>query len=211
MIPIFGYFLVRAKCIHCYKRISFRYPLFELVFAVVWGSTLFLIQQEVLSLYLLILFLLTAYIALSDLKEHEVRVDALSAFSLTLLLIHILFIGSTFYWVESITMIVIIVLSIFVVRYWKGDNSAHKNQIFLGGADWVLLLASTLLFGLTQTIFLLVVTLFLILCSQVFIKRIPKLSIQKGVPFLFWFTPLLYLLIVFVLMQPINVLLPLHF
>src|SRR5690606_38963881 len=49
MVPLFGYFLVKGKCVHCGKKISLNYPLFEWSFAIMWAATLILIPQTIIS------------------------------------------------------------------------------------------------------------------------------------------------------------------
>ncbi|WKZ29949.1 MAG: prepilin peptidase [Candidatus Dojkabacteria bacterium] len=189
MVPLFGYFLVKGKCIHCGKKISLNYPLFEWSFAIMWAATLILIPHTIISaLIFLSILCVVWYLAYYDLKQFEVPVIALVVFGILLGIFHLFVMPLRLDVVSVLLMALIIVVAIVAVMFQKQD--AAFSELF-GLADWIVILATALLFGIEATVIVICISvgifvLYLLLSFGL------KLKQMKGVPFLFWYLPIWY-------------------
>ena len=201
MIPILGYFLVKGKCIHCNKSISLRYPLFEVIFALLWGISLVFVSGSILNSILFLSFLLlSSYVALSDLINHEVRIDGLTAYLVSFIILSHIVLKNQLDLLSAFAMIAIMVLSVFVIKIAK-RGKREKLQVYLGGADWAVLIIVSAFISLQNTTLVLVGALVIIGIISVFPKGASL--VKKGIPLLAFVVPLVF---VYVLLKVSSIL-----
>jgi prepilin signal peptidase PulO-like enzyme (type II secretory pathway) len=189
MVPLLGYFIVRGKCVNCKERISWNYPIFEWSFAIMWFATLFFFTHTAASaLILLSILCIVWYLAYFDLKQFQVPVIALVIFGVLLALFHFFVARLQFDIVSVLMMAFIVVLAIVTVMVQKRESGF--SELF-GLADWIVILATALLFGLQATVIVICISVGILIFYMI-VSYSAKIKLLKGVPFLFWYLPVWY-------------------
>lgn len=195
LLPVIGYFLVRGECIHCHKKINPKYPLFELSFGIFWAVTIFFFGTNLLLLAVsFFLLCIVFYLAYYDYSYHEVPVAALGllpvAYGILYFMEHV---ELNLYGIAI--MFIIVLLSVLAVRFTKKDVALE--DIF-GPADWFVLLLAGLFIGAEPAV-ILVITSVVLLGIFYGVQFLLAKKTIKGVPFLFWYLPILYIYTIYIL------------
>lgn len=169
--------------------------MFELIFALFWGISVFMLQGQYLLLGLLFFLLcIVSYLAYFDLRQHEVPVAALGLLPIAYGLLY--FVGLVELSLYGIAiMFFIILISVSVVRFTKKDIAVE--DIF-GPADWFVLLVAGLFIGVEPAVIVIIISVVILGMYYIAQYLVFKKTI-KGVPFLFWYLPILYLYTLFLI------------
>ncbi len=188
LIPVFGYFLVMGKCVHCKTKIDLKYPIYELI-----GGLLFVLGFVVLEgnlpefMIYSIMVSLMIIVSVSDI-EYQIVPDIILITFLPIILILRLV-----YPVETILNVLLGGVLGFLFMYliaWYGKKRFKKDA--LGGGDIKLYFIIGLFLGV-QIVFL---SLFFASLLGIILGRlvIKKMNPIPFVPFIFFGVLMAYFL-----------------
>jgi prepilin signal peptidase PulO-like enzyme (type II secretory pathway) len=197
LIPILGALITRFKCVYCNKKFSVRYLLFEVIFALFWGVTLFLTEFSLPGILSVLLFLsICMYLAYYDYLRHEVPVIALLSIIIPIPLMYFYQKPLLYDWMSALYMFGIILVSVIFVKLRRAEKQLF--EIF-GPADWFVLIVSAFVLGIQATTVILVISTVLMIIFLAFQAAVLKVKNSEGVPFLTLFLPVFYVFVMYYL------------
>lgn len=164
LLPLVGRFLLKEKCPHCGKKISWNYFIFEAIFGVGWfASLIFLYLSGTTSVLVLSLFLLlycaTWLLMYEDGKNYSVPVSWLISWCVIYVLTwYFVSISHHVYLPDVLLMAGTLGLALLSVAIRKPKQERSISKLF-GAADFIVLFLFVILLGFQSTTFILVLTM----------------------------------------------------
>lgn len=140
LIPVISYVLLRGQCRHCHAPISMRYPLIELITAILFVLVFNRFGFSVQTLIGFVFMSTLIIIALMDIDTMEIM-DRFQILILILALINLGFSPLSFY--NHVAAFFIISIPFFLIAHFYGG---------MGGGDVKLVAVSGLLLGIKSTL-----------------------------------------------------------
>lgn len=200
LLPFVGPLLAKNMCVHCGKQIAKKYFWFEILFAICWGITLYLLFTHALLTPIIVTAALTAFslsalLMYEDYRHYSVPVFWLIAgLGADVWLWYVL--GNTrLYLVDIVVLFGMLSVSLLVVRILK-RNVIHSFKGMFGLADFIVLLVLVMLIGYTAMTYVLIFTA---ITAVVYLLLEKRLKAGQRLPFLTLFLP--WALVALLLMQ----------
>jgi prepilin signal peptidase PulO-like enzyme (type II secretory pathway) len=150
LIPIFGYILTLGKCKNCNKRISFSYPLFEMIFGLL---PILVYNKFGFSIYSFCIFLLLCIaLTISLIDFHTLTIPdsliiAFLAISIYPIIFHEAYIENLYGFI-LMTFIFLTIIIIFPGGFGGGDlKLASCIGLFAGFTQAIIILETSLITG----------------------------------------------------------------
>lgn len=179
LLPMFGWFLVRGKCIHCNEKISLWYPLSELMGGLIFLFGYLLLRDNMVEYSIAMVFvMLMIIVSVSDLKYQVVPNKVLLIFLPVVFVLRMVFPLTTWYY--SLLGGVFGFLFMWLMAFY---GKKHFKKEALGGGDIKLYF----LIGLFLEVHLVFLSLlFASMLGLIFGKLVVrKLEYLPFVPFIF--------------------------
>ena len=179
LFPIIGYLVLKGKCKNCKTPISVKYPLMELLTAILFSVSFVILRENVVEYILVVVFIsLMVIVTVSDIYYQIVPNIILLVFLPVILVLRM--IGSEVLWYNSLLGGALGFGFMFLIS-WYGKKRFKKEA--LGGGDIKLYLLIGLFLGLnTVTLSIMFAALIGIIYSLIFRKKSGYLPF---VPFIF--------------------------
>jgi leader peptidase (prepilin peptidase) / N-methyltransferase len=201
-IPIISFFVLRARCRECGKKISWRYPTVELITAFL---ALLLFMKFGLSLNFLVFFIFTAVlivISFVDL-DHQIIPDILSLPGIPIFFLAAVFIVKV-PWHEALIGLLVGGGVLFLIAFVYEKITKREG---MGGGDIKLLAMIGAFLGWKSLIFILLFSSFAGVLVGLTVMIIKKKDMKYAVPFgaflsaaavgyIFWGTPFIRFLLI---------------
>jgi leader peptidase (prepilin peptidase)/N-methyltransferase len=130
LIPVIGYLVLRGRCKHCKSKISIRYPLIELVTALLFAFSFVILHETMVEYMVIVAFVsLLVIVTVSDLAYREVPDVILIVFAPILLGLRVF---SPMPWYEGLIGAAL-GFSFMLFMAWYGKK--RFGQEALGGGD----------------------------------------------------------------------------
>lgn len=177
LFPIFSYIFLRGKCRYCGAKVSVRYPLTELFFALLTVGCLFRFDLTLLCLRNYIFICCLFYITLTDIESCIIPNGAL-IISVVAWALYLPFSG--YGWLDILLYVVaavayggtILLISLILDKVLKKES--------MGGGDIKLFAVCGLYFGLVGMLFTVIFACVIGLITAPILKRVKK---EKQFPF----------------------------
>ncbi len=95
LVPLFSFIFLKGKCFNCKSKLSYQYPIVELLTGIIFVMTLYFFGLTLISLYYLIVFSILVTISVYDFKHKIIPNDMVFTFDIAALVI--LFLTHKFY------------------------------------------------------------------------------------------------------------------
>lgn len=188
LIPLIGRFLSKGVCLSCGKKVSWKYFWFEFLFSAGWIALVVVWQGVLLGFPWLLLSVLLLYCATwllmyEDLKHYSVPVSWLVSWGVFFIVVWLQLSYGRLYWLDTLIMVGVLALSIFVVALRKPKEERSIGSLF-GMADFLVLIIFSLLLGFQATTVILLMTminaiLFLVMQKKLRTgQRLPLLTVM---------------------------------
>ena len=195
LIPIVSFVIQRGRCRNCHTKLSYMYPLIELLSGFLFSMSYALYGFSYEMIVFLIISSLVILILVSDFKYMIILDEPLIIGSILVLLLKLLFFGfDTF----SISLFSGLIMFIFMMLIKLFGDKAFKRES-LGGGDIKLVTVFGFIFAIRLSLVSLVLAAFLAFPYAIYVSLGKK---EREVPF----GPFLIVacLLVFVYMEPIK-------
>lgn len=195
LIPIVSFVIQRGRCRNCHTKLSYMYPLIELLSGFLFSMSYALYGFSYEMIVFLIISSLVILILVSDFKYMIILDEPLIIGSILVLLLKLLFFGfDTF----SISLFSGLIMFIFMMLIKLFGDKAFKRES-LGGGDIKLVTVFGFIFAIRLSLASLVLAAFLAFPYAIYVSLGKK---EREVPF----GPFLIVacLLVFVYMEPIK-------
>lgn len=155
LIPIISYIFLRGKCKECKNKISFKYPLFELITAILFLIS-YLIFGMSINFFIAITFIsVLIIITISDLESFIIPDEVIIVGAILIIIEYIIsfFLNKTSF-TNQVIMPIINGLASFIILYLIkkiGDFSFKKES--LGGGDVKLMFLIGMVLGIEMSVF----------------------------------------------------------
>ena len=145
LIPVLSYFLQKGKCTECKSKISFRYPLIEILTLTIALIVYFFVGVETNSI--LIFFILYTLLIISVIDFYKLIIPNL--LTIILLMLSIIYLVMNSYSIlNRITFSILLSGILLVISYFF---EKYKNKIVIGAGDIKLIFVLSLLLNVIDS------------------------------------------------------------
>jgi leader peptidase (prepilin peptidase)/N-methyltransferase len=179
LVPVLGWFFVSGKCQNCGKKVSVKYPLYELFGGVLFGLTYLVLQNNLIEFTIAsIFFSLMIIVSVSDIEYKIVPDIVLMVFAPILLILRMIYPLDT--WIDALLGGILAFGFLYLIAYY---GKKKYGQDALGGGDIKLYFIIGLFLG-AQLVFM---SLFFAALLGIILGRsvLKKMNPIPFVPFIF--------------------------
>jgi leader peptidase (prepilin peptidase)/N-methyltransferase len=131
-IPLISFLLLKGKCHFCKEKISFSYPIIEILTSLIWVLVFYKISFDISSIILASIFSLLLALCIIDIKYKAVP-DSINISALTLTFIYGLFsLNFVSYILDMLIVLAIFYLLRFYISYFLKQEAMGEGDIIIG-------------------------------------------------------------------------------
>lgn len=180
LVPILSYLFLKGKCRNCKKKISWFYPLFELLTGILFALSYYVFGFSI-DLFIALVFVSSMIIIFISDYQTMIIPDEVIVFSGILILLLMFFKGGIDHFLLSLTNGLIAFLFMFLLKTF-GDYVFKKES--MGGGDIKLLFLFGLVLGYDMAIISVLLASFIGLPISILYLKVKKENIIPFGPFL---------------------------